>query len=107
MSEPYQQCDQVQKEDCNYVTTRDCHNEEKQECTDEPYEDCEEVHFQVPKQVTRKKAFKVCDDGSRIEVEGKNEKQNSEDATEFNAGLEVFAETLRKSLAANLPLLKN
>ena len=102
MSEPYQQCDQVQKEDCNYVSTRDCHNEKSKECTKEPYEDCKEIHVQVPKQVTRRKAFKVCDDGSRIEIEGSNEEQDSQDANEFNLDLEDFAETLKKSLATHL-----
>ena len=62
----------------------------------------------MPKQVTRKKAFKVCDNGTRIEVDGRNEEeQNSQDANEFNVDIEDFADTLKQSLAANLPRLQN
>ena len=82
-NEPYTECNDVPYQDCKYVTKERCQNQKTKECKDVPYQHCEDVHGRRPQQVTRRKPFWVCDDGT-------NKALTNQEVTEFGLEVEVI-----------------
>jgi len=82
-NEPYTECNDYPYQDCKYVTKERCQNQKTKECKDVPYQHCEDVHGRRPQQVTRRKPFLVCDDGT-------NKALTNQEMTNFGLEVEVI-----------------
>ena len=82
-NEPYTECNDVPYQDCKYVTKERCQNQKTKECRDVPYQHCEDIHGRRPQQVTRRKPFWVCDDGT-------NKALTNQEMTNFGLEVEVI-----------------
>merc|ERR1711944_215997 len=81
--ENYTECKKIPYQDCNWIEKQNCKNEKFTDCKNQPYDYCEDVHALVPQQVTRKKAFLVCQDGSRKQL-------SRSDISNFGLDIEVI-----------------
>jgi len=81
----YPVCNQVPVKDCVSVPVTKCQQVPDQKCTNEPYEKCDQVpqekcrveHKKTPHRVSRIVAKKVCNDGSSVGVRS-NEDQDDQ-----------------------------